>query len=213
MKKILILLLIPLLTSSIYGQKKFTVGLGGMISRAQTKDGIVNNYPFSHFVNFGVKLPFQKVEFGLEGEWNITNWDIDYIDPNGFFFDLYAQTDYLKISPNMELKVFKFFGITLGSYVGIRMSEIIKQNLNFGFGFAGTITPESISPITKYGDFGWSYGAKIHFSKKFSFTYKSIRGLRNIARKEIDINGTIFRNSILRNRNIQLGIEFNLAQF
>jgi len=211
MKKLCISITLFFFVFCLKGQYKFTAGMGGMINNPQTDIGTVYNLSLTQFAYFGVKIPYKNVEFGLDANWNNTNWNIDYFDPNGFFVDLSIQTDHLKLSPNAELKIFKFFSLTMGGYTALRLNEVV--NSNFITAFAGSSNPVSLSPITKRWDFGWSNGAKIHFSKKISIIYNSIRGLKNIARDEIDIDGVTVQNSILKNRFFQLGVEFNLSEF
>ncbi len=205
-----LILLFTLFTFSLFGQLKYAAEVGPVLN-FHKKGNRTSFAPFSYFANFGVKRPYGIINFTADAEWSISNWELDNLAIDDFFSGYYTQTDYLKIIPGIELKLGKYFSASAGTYLGVKMNEIQKDNF---FSFGGFSPMEEIKTnFTQLFDFGMRYGWKIHFSKKVALSIDFIRGSYNILKKShSSFNGSP-QNAILKNRNFQMGVEFNLSEY
>lgn len=205
-----LLLLFTLFTFSLFGQLKYAAEMGPLINFHKSNDRI-STAPFSYYANFGVKRPYKKINLTTDAEWSISNWQRRDIIFDDFSSGYYVQTEFLKIIPGIELKLGKYFSVSAGTYLSIKMNEVLKDNF---FSFSGFASSDNIKTnSTKRFDYGMRYGGKVHFSKKIAFTMDFIRGSNNILKKSMPTNNTGTQKSILKNRNLQFGIEFNLSEY
>ncbi len=203
-----LILLFTLFTFSLFGQLQYAAELGPVLNFHKKGDR-TSVAPFSYYANFGVKRPYGIINFTADAEWSISNWKVDNLAIDDFFSGYYVQTDYLKIIPGIELKLGKYFSASAGTYLGVKMNEVLKDDLFFFSGFSAA--EEIKTNSTQLFDFGIRYGWKIHFSKKVALTMDFIRGSYNILKKSpSSFNGS---QQILKNRNFQMGIEFNLSEY
>lgn len=209
--KNLLLLFFTLITISLFGQLEYSASLGPNLNFQEHNFG--NKFaPFSSYANFGVKYPLNFIKLTGEVEWSISNWYIDDVAEDFFFTEFYLQTDYIKINPGIEVDLGKYFCLNTEVYIGARMNEVLKENLFFFGGFPPTSDFESNA--TRLFDVGIQYGGKINFSKKVALTINFIRGSRSILKKSFsNPGGSTTRNEVLKNRNIQVGVEFNLSEY
>jgi len=210
MKKPLILILFLFGSSFTYCQFDFSAEMGPMINFQKGVSGN-SNAPFSRYVNLEIKNSKKTKGLTLDLEWNVTNLSLDQVALSSFSNEVFIQANYLKINPNYEFKTFKFLSISIGGYTSFKLNEVAKVNSFFSSSQVIEIGDEVVRVL----DFGFTYGGKIHFSKKVALTFNFTRGINHLIRNKIEIdltNGFIFDNGILENRNFQFGVAFNLSE-
>jgi len=182
--------------------------MGAMINAPINEIGDASIAPISNYATFGVYQTNDLGKLGADFEWNITNWSTNNLR-GSTIAGSYIQTNNLKVTPNLEFKLQKYFGITMGLYIGIKLDEIPKENL-----FFGTALSETETNVIQLFNFGYSLGSKIYFSKRVELKFNFIKGFMNVANSGVKSNsGNFSQSAILKNRVFQLGMEFNLSEF
>ena len=201
MKKIILLFSLCFFFSNSYAQVTARVEGGVNLATVDLtdtsifQDGNVENR-MGFYLAFIPKIYLtEKIALNVEAQYSEEGYKIDTDE-----FE--AKFQYVRLLPQIEIKLMKVLGIYGGYNFGFNVSEQLK--------LANGSFEKSIVDTIKKTDSGFTVGARVYIGK-FSLTGKYNFGIQNINDLiYTDQNGQPIAEVEQRNRNIQIGVGYQL---